>query len=277
MIPSAVAVADLSTIAVVVSDLNTIAISIVAAVASAINAVAGGGTLLSFPVLLFAGLPAVAANATSTVALLPGPIGGLFGFRRELAPHARELVTLLLPSLLGGGLGAFLLLATPDRTFVRIAPFLVLFATLLFLVQGRLARRREQGSDRDALDETSPMRRRRFGLGLLLQFVVSVYGGYFGAGIGILMLALLGFLGHRDLHAMNGLKNAANLAINGVAAAIFIVRGAVVWPVALVMIPCALLGGYLGARAARAVGRERARAAVIAIGFASAAALLFWR
>ncbi len=249
--------------------------ALAAAVASGINAVAGGGTLLSFPALLFAGLPAVAANATSTVALLPGPIGGMWGFRRELTPHARELVILLLPSLLGGALGASLLLATPEGLFVRFAPFLVLFATLLFLLQGRISRSRAKSESDEPLLAASPAR--RYGLGLLLQFVVSVYGGYFGAGIGILMLALLGFLGHRDLHAMNGLKNAANLAINGVAAAIFIVRGAVVWPVALVMIPCALLGGYLGARTARAVGREPMRKVVVAIGFASAAALLLWR
>lgn len=242
---------------------------VAATLASAINAVAGGGTLLSFPALLFAGLPAVAANATSTVALIPGPIGGLFGFRRELGPHRREALTLLVPSLAGGALGAFLLLATSDRTFSRLAPFLVLFATVLFMLQGHLARR-ETGNP-------PPPTRGRTAIALGLQFLVSVYGGYFGAGIGILMLALLGFVGHRDLHAMNGLKNAANLAINGVATAIFIVQGAVVWNVALVMIPCSLLGGYLGARIARAVGRERARKAVIAIGFASTAALLFWR
>jgi uncharacterized protein len=242
--------------------------------AGVMNAMAGGGTILTYPALLFAGESAVAANATSTVALWPGAATSMFGYRREVREHRGWLTSLFLPSICGGAMGAVLLLWTPSRTFERLAPFLVLFATILFLVQGWLARR----APRPATEAVPPPARmdRRLAAAWLFQLGISIYGGYFGAGIGILMLAVLGFLGVRDIHAANGLKNFFGMSINGVAAAWFIIRGAVDWPAALIMIAGAMAGGYAGARLARTIGRARARAAVVAIGFLMTGVLL-WR
>jgi uncharacterized protein len=234
------------------------------------NAMAGGGTILTYPMLLFLGESAITANATSTVALWPGAAASLYGYRREVAEHREWLKTLFLPSLLGGALGAILLLRTPVKTFAGLAPFLILFATFLFMLQGAVARwARGQGP------ETSGRTPARLVAAMLFQFAVGVYGGYFGAGIGILMLAVLGFLGLSDIHAANGVKNFFAMCINGVAAAYFIVRGAVDWPVALIMIAGAIAGGYAGAGFARLIGKEKARAAVVVIGLLVAALLLF--
>jgi uncharacterized protein len=236
------------------------------------NALAGGGTLLTFPALVVLGLPGVVANATSTVALVPGAMASLYGYRREVETHREWLKTLLLPSLLGGALGSILLLATPEKSFARLAPVLVLFATVLFMAQGLLARRMAAKAPAEPI-EPAPSRR-RWVVASLLQLAVAVYGGYFGAGIGILMLALLGFLGISDIHAANGLKNFFGACINGVAAGYFIFQGAVVWPLALLLSGGAILGGYCGARLARTIGRAHARRAVIFIGLL-ATALLF--
>ncbi|HYB52702.1 MAG TPA: sulfite exporter TauE/SafE family protein [Thermoanaerobaculia bacterium] len=238
---------------------QTAALLASAAGAGVMNAMAGGGTILTFPTLLLLGEPAITANATSTVALWPGAAASLYGYRREVREHRDWLARLFLPSLLGGALGAVLLLRTPPRTFERLAPFLVLFATLLFAVQGAVSRWSGSASD----GRRAPARQ---AAAWLFQFGVSVYGGYFGAGIGILMLAVLGFLGLSDIHAANGLKNFFAMCINGVAAAYFIVRGAVDWPVVLVLVIGSIAGGYAGARFARSIGREKARAAVVVIG-----------
>ena len=238
--------------------------------AGVMNAMAGGGTILTYPTLLFLGESPITANATSTVALWPGAASSLYGYRREVSANREWLKTLFLPSLLGGSLGAVLLLKTPARSFQKLAPFLILFATILFMLQGAVARwARAEGK------ESGEPRATRWTAAWLYQFAVGVYGGYFGAGIGILMLAVLGFLGLSDIHAANGVKNFFGMCINGVAAAYFIVRGAVDWPAALIMIVGAILGGYAGARFARLIGREKARAAVVVIGF-GIAALLLW-
>jgi hypothetical protein len=225
------------------------------------NALAGGGTLLTFPSLVFLGMPAIQANATSTVALLPGAASSMAGYRREVAMHRDWLKTLLVPSLAGGALGSVLLLMTPEKVFARLAPYLVLFATLLFLFQIVSSRLRRGG------DVAKKPGIEKWALAWALQFGVAVYGGYFGAGIGILMLVILGFLGLEDIHAMNGLKNFFGICINSVAAGYFILRGAVVWPAALVMILGATLGGYAGAHFARRIGKEKARIAVVVVGF----------
>ena len=225
------------------------------------NALAGGGTLLTFPSLVFLGMPAIQANATSTVALLPGAASSMAGYRREVATHREWLKTLLVPSLAGGALGSVLLLMTPEKVFARLAPYLVLFATLLFLFQIVSSRPRHAG------EVTKKPGLEKWAFAWTLQFFVAVYGGYFGAGIGILMLVILGFLGLEDIHAMNGLKNFFGICINSVAAGYFILRGAVVWPAALVMILGATLGGYAGAHFARRIGKEKARIAVVVIGF----------
>jgi uncharacterized membrane protein YfcA len=237
--------------------------------AGAMNAMAGGGTILTYPTLLFLGESAIVANATSTIALWPGAAASMWGYRRDVATHRAWLKTLLLPSLLGGAIGSVLLLRTPEKAFERLAPFLILFATVLFLAQGAVSRSSAAGGDR-------PRSRARFAAAALFQFGVAIYGGYFGAGIGILMLATLGFLGLSDIHAMNGLKNFFGMCINAVAAAYFIARGAVEWQAALVMIAGAIAGGYGGARFARRIGKEKSRAAVAVIGF-GIAILLFVR
>ncbi|HEV2856404.1 MAG TPA: sulfite exporter TauE/SafE family protein [Thermoanaerobaculia bacterium] len=241
--------------------------------AGVMNAMAGGGTILTFPSLIFLGLPAIAANATSTVALLPGALASLFGYRQEVREHRHWLKTLFLPSLAGGAIGSVLLLRTPEKTFELLAPILILFATVLFMVQGLVSRWLAPGKP---LDESPGAGRGRWALAWLLQFGVAVYGGYFGAGIGILMLALLGFLGMSNIHAANGLKNFFGFCINAVAAGYFIAKGAVVWPAALVTVVGATLGGYGGARFARRIGKEKARAAVVIIGLL-VTAILFWQ
>ncbi|HVT60425.1 MAG TPA: sulfite exporter TauE/SafE family protein [Thermoanaerobaculia bacterium] len=270
-------------------------------VAGVMNAMAGGGTIVSFPTLVLLGEPAITANATSTVALLPGVLASMFGYRREVETHRQWLKTLVLPSVLGGALGSVLLLSTPEKIFAGLAPLLVLFATLLFIVQGITSRGRKNppgdpsGECRSSTaDERPPaapaageaaengsqprhIASGRWTFAILLQFGIAVYGGYFGAAIGILMLAVLGFLGLSDIHAMNGLKNFFTFCINGVAAAYFIVRGVVVWPVALIMMAGSIAGGYGGALFARAIGKEKARAAVVVIGLLVTAVLVWQR
>jgi uncharacterized protein len=241
--------------------------------AGAMNAMAGGGTILTFPTLVFLGLPSITANATSTVALLPGAAASMAGFRREVSEHRAWLKTLFLPSLLGGILGSMLLLRTPERTFQHLAPVLILFATVLFMLRGALARRFSPSSNVPDLSDLSPG---RWAVAALLQLGVAVYGGYFGAGMGILMLALLGFLGLTNIHAMNGLKNFFNLCVNVVAAGYFILKGAVSWPEAAVLAVGAVAGGYCGARFSRHIGQEKARAAVVVIGLL-VTALLAWQ
>lgn len=228
--------------------------------AGLINSIAGGGTLVSFPALLWTGRDPVLANATSTVALWPASLAGLYGFRRELKGGARTFTLFAAPSLVGGVLGAVLLLRTPSETFARLVPFLILFATLLLAAQEPISRRlRGEGREHE------PTRAWWAGA-LVFQFCVGVYGGYFGAGIGILMLAALGLLGFTDIHRMNALKNLLAICINGVAAVYFIASGRVYWADVLVMTFAAIAGGYSGARLAYRLGRRFVRLAVIIIG-----------
>lgn len=224
--------------------------------AQVMNALAGGGTIVTFPAMTFLGLDALRANATSTVALVPGAAASLWGFRREVATHTQWLRVLLLPSLLGGTAGSLLLVWTPKDAFAALAPWLVLFATLVFLGQIVAARRRRDGP---------PHAHPRAAV-WLYQFAVAVYGGYFGAGIGILMLVALGWLGLDDILAMNGLKAFFGMTINAMACACFVLAGLVDWPVALVTMGGAILGGLAGAKLARHVGRAKARWAVVVVG-----------
>jgi hypothetical protein len=245
-----------------------------AVAAGAMNAMAGGGTILTFPTLIFLGMPAIRANATSTVALLPGAAASMAGFKEDVLSHKGWLRTLVVPSLIGGIIGSILLLVTPEKTFAHLAPVLILAATVLFMARSALARRfmPQGGGDPDP----SRLSRGRWIAATLLQLAVAVYGGYFGAGIGILMLALLGFLGLQNIHAMNGLKNFFNLCINCVAAGYFILRGAVSWPEALILAVGAVLGGYGGARFSKHIGQDKARAAVVVIGLL-VTAVLAWQ
>jgi uncharacterized membrane protein YfcA len=235
--------------------------------AGAINSVAGGGTLVSFPTLIWLGLNSVTANATSTVGIWPGSIGSVWGYWGELRGAESRLRVLIIPSLAGGLLGALLLKWTPARTFDRMVPFLILFATLLFMAQEavqRLLKTAEPGRHKST----------RWLVGaLLFQFGVGIYGGYFGAGIGILMLAALAILGLTDIHEMNSLKVVFGGSINGIASLYFIWAGMVYWPYALIMVAGAIAGGYGGAGLARRLGRKAVRRIVIAIGFGMAISL----
>src|SRR5512146_272514 len=179
-----------------------------AAAGGAINAVAGGGTLVTFPALLFFGTPPIIANATSTLALVVGTSGSIYGYRRHLEPVKPWLSRFVPVSMAGGLLGAMLLKLTSDRAFARLVPFLILFATVLFLSQGFFRRLIGKGG------ETVLHRRNTLWGAVLFQFAVAVYGGYFGAGIGILMLASLGFLGLDHIHEMNMLKTILGSLIN---------------------------------------------------------------
>ena len=234
--------------------------------AGMINSVAGGGTLISFPALVWIGRDPIVANATNTLSLWPGSLAGMIGFRRELAGSKRWILALIVPSIAGGIAGAVLLLHTPSATFAAIVPYLILVATLLLAVQEPISRRLTSQSDGD-------QSRRWWAVAIIFQFLVAVYGGYFGAGIGILMLAALGLMGLTDIHRMNGLKNLFALSINGVAAVYFASSGAVRWSDSLLVAAGAIAGGFGGAGLARKLGRKFVRRAVILIGIGMAISL----
>ena len=230
-----------------------------AALAGGMNALAGGGTLVTFPSLLAFGVSPVAANATSTMALIPGGAGAFWGFRGDVAGDRDELLWMALPSLVGGALGALLVLWVGNRTFARVVPWLIYGATLLFVAQAPLRRWLDRRIGADA------HKRRRL-LQVLMQFGISIYGGFFGAAMGILMLAMLGLVGHENLSRMNGLKNFAGVAINLTAAGIFVVGGQVRWTLALAMMGGSIAGGYLAARGSRRIDPRWVRAFVVVIG-----------
>ena len=241
------------------------------------NSIAGGGTMVTFPALLALGLPAIDANATSTMALWPAAVGSMWGYRGELRGARPWVVGFALPSLLGGALGAWLLLKTPALAFAQIVPWLVLGATTLFVVQRPVMRwfathrNVEHRSDEELTSSRAPRAI------LAYQFLVAVYGGYFGAGVGILMLAALGFMGLANIHRMNGLKNWGGLCMNAVAALMFAFTSLVHWPVALTMAMGATAGGYLGSRTAQRVPQALVRAAVVAIGLLTGVLLFISR
>lgn len=225
-------------------------------VGGVINSVAGGGSFFTFPALVFAGLPPISANATSSVALWPGSVASAVAYRGDVHGLRAKAVPLTIISLIGGLVGACLLLWTRNETFARVVPWLLLVATVLFAVSGRaVAWLRVQVPG---------------GVGLrvlgLAQFVISVYGGFFGGGMGILMLAGFALAGMTDIHAMNGLKSILGLAINCVAVITFVAAGVVEWRPALLMTLGSIVGGYVGAKQAKRVSPQRIRQLVIATG-----------
>jgi uncharacterized membrane protein YfcA len=238
------------------------------------NSVAGGGTLVTFPTLLWLGVDPIRANVTCTVALWPGSLGAMVGFRRELGDSRRFMLWLGAPSIVGGLIGAGLLLLTPSRLFASIVPFLILFATILFAAGEPITRRLAPTAHSEPETEHTPPRRWWIAA-IMFQFVVAIYGGYFGAGMGILMLAALGLMGLTDIHQMNGLKNFFAVCINIVASVYFIASGQVEWTYAGVMVVGAIAGGYGGAGLARKLGRRFVRRSVIVIGLGMAVSLLF--
>jgi len=245
---------------------------LVSALGGGVNSIAGGGTLLTFPALIGLGVPPIVANATSTVALWPGSAGSMWGYRSELAGARRWALWFALPSLAGGAVGAMLLLHTPAARFAALVPWLVLAATAVFVVQGPLLRRlRARGAAAAATtggDAAATSGRPAMGV-LLAQVGIAAYGGYFGAGIGILMLAALGFMGLANIHRMNGLKAWGGLCINAMAAGIFIAGGLVSWHIALAMAAGSTAGGYGGARMAQRVPQAWVRWSVVCVGLSS--------
>jgi uncharacterized membrane protein YfcA len=240
-------------------------------IAGAINSVAGGGSLITFPVLVWLGREPILANATNTVSLAPGSLAALHGFRRELGGLRDWIVRGTLPSLAGGVLGAVLLLATPAPIFKDLVPYLILFATALFALSGPInaaARRRAGHAGSSGIPDDPawvPM--------LLYQFVVSVYGGYFGAGIGIMMHAGLALVGFVAIHRALALRNYYAVLINGIAALYFICFGAVAWGDAAVLTAGQVIGGFVGARAVRNLPASTVRWMVVAVGVAMAISL----
>jgi uncharacterized membrane protein YfcA len=224
--------------------------------AGAINAVAGGGTLVTFPTLLAFGTSPVMANATSTLALLIGTSGGMFGNRQYTKAIMPWLRRFLPVSIVGGVIGSVLLTHTSNQIFSKLVPFLILFATLLFLAQGVFRRFASSGGKPVSVKGA-----------ILFQFGVAIYGGYFGAGIGILMLATLGFIGMGDIYEMNTLKTILGSLINFMAALWFIGAGLIDWPRAAVMTVGAVAGYYMGAHFSQRISPARVRQIVTAIGF----------
>ena len=252
-----------------------------AALGGAVNAIAGGGTLLTFPALVALGIPPIVANATSTVALVPGTVGALVGYRDELAGAKGWALRFAVPSLLGGLAGAILLIVTPAEGFDAVVPWLVLGATALFVVQKPLMRwlARRTGTGLSANDD--PALRPPPMSVLLFQFAVALYGGYFGAGIGILMIAMLGLLGLGSIHRLNAVKNSLATVVNGIATAVF-AAGSVLgshdvsWPHVAVMAICGMAGSLGASRVAAKLPAATLRRLVAIIGFALAG-YYFWR
>ncbi|WP_307693518.1 sulfite exporter TauE/SafE family protein [Variovorax boronicumulans] len=238
-----------------------------AALAGALNAVAGGGSFLTLPALAMVGVPLVSANATGTAALLPGYLAGAWALRKELSgPMSPSLLRLGVLSVLGGAAGAALLLSTSNHAFARIVPWLLLAATLLFAIGPGLVRRRLATTDNH-----KPRGRWLADLGIV---AVAVYGGYFNGGLGILLLAVLGALGHTDMGRMNGIKNFVSAILTLIAVAIYAASGAIVWTHALWMALGATVGGYAGGMAARRLKPEVVRGFVVLTGLAMTAAFL---
>jgi uncharacterized protein len=243
-------------------DLATMAVlALTAALAGALNSIAGGGTLLTFPALT-AVISDAAANATSTLALMPGSLAGAWGYRREFSTVRRFALVLIAPSIVGGFVGAALVIASPGA-FSMLVPWLILTAAMLFLIQQPLQRWLR------AHPTTEPSRR-RVAVIVIAQLLIAIYGGYFGAGIGILMLTSLGFMGIDNIHHRNSVKTLLAAMINVASVIVFILGGdgmLIHWPYAAVMAIAAVLGGYVGARVARRLSAAVVRRLVIAIGF----------
>jgi len=241
-----------------------------AGMAGVVNSLAGGGTLITFPTLVWLGVPSVSANVTNTLALWPGSLGSVWGYRRQLRGADPRVYALMVPSLAGGTLGAVLMVWTPPVVFERLVPFLILFATVLFMVQEPIQRRFDLAAMHEA-------RSHWLSWTMAFQFLVAVYGGYFGAGIGILMLAALSLMGHTDIHRMNAVKNLLAVCINGAAAIYFAVFADVIWRDTVIMAAGAIVGGASGAGLALRLGRQTVRRLVVAIGLVSALSLMALR
>ena len=239
---------------------------IAAVLGGALNSVAGGGSFLTFPSLIFAGVQPIQANATSTVALWPGSVASVSAYRKELASLNRVvLLALGITSLIGGIGGAILLLSTPQATFLGLVPYLMLLATLLFAFSPRITAMIRKSSAEE-IEEKTVITWRALASITFIQLIVAIYGGYFGGGIGIMILASLGVMGMDNIHEMNGLKTVLQSIINGVAVITFVIARAVIWLPAMVMIVGAIVGGFGGAYVARRLDARLIRGFVILVG-----------
>ncbi|MGW2251200.1 sulfite exporter TauE/SafE family protein [Kitasatospora sp. NPDC001660] len=246
---------------------EAIAVLVAGVGAGMINVIVGSGTLITFPVLLAVGIPPVTANVSNTFGLVPGSLSGVIGYRRELADQGRRLVRLGTASLLGGLLGAALLITLPSGAFDAIVPVLILLALVLVVVQPRVAkavaaRRRSDGDPDGSL--------------VLLGgvFLTGIYGGYFGAAQGVLLMALMGMLLQEDLQRINAVKNALAMIVNGVAALFFLFTSTVDWTAAGLIAVGSLLGGLLGAKVGRRLPPTALRAVIVVVGLAAVTKLL---
>ena len=240
---------------------------VTAVVAGGINSIAAGGSLLTFPTLIWLGVPSINANATNIVAIWPGALGSAWVYRRELRDTDPRVYALIVPSVVGAALGALLLYRTPANLFDGLVPVLIAFATVLFMLQDRIRRRL-------GVIASAALRTHWLAWGTGLQLLVGLYGGYYGAAMGIPMLAALSVT-HADIHQINGLKNLLASCINAVATVFFIVAGLVVWSDALTMAAGTMIGGIGGALVARRISRDIVRRVVVVIGFGMAISLLF--
>jgi uncharacterized protein len=247
---------------------QAILLFLAAVIGGGLNSVAGGGSFITFPALLFVGSSFPAdwskiANATSTIALWPGSVGAALAYRRELQRNRHLLMVMGTTSLIGGLAGAVLLVRTPASTFNLLVPWLLLLAALLFSFGSAITKTVRQRMGREAGTAMMGV----WGIAIL-QMIIAIYGGYFGGGIGIMMLASLAVMGMDDIHAMNAIKTILQTAINGVAVVGFIVSGLVSWPHAVVMIAGGIVGGFGGASLARRLAPAHVRRFVIVVAYA---------
>ena len=232
-------------------------------VGGALNSVAGGGSFIGLPALMFAGVPAVSANATNTLALWPASISSAWAYRRELATARSWMRSLGLVSLAGGVLGGLLLIRTSDAAFLRLLPWLLFVAAATFSL-GSTLRRVFQHPTGEAAEHSTGEAAQHAAV-LLFQFLIAIYGGYFGGGMGIMTLAALTIAGMTDIHEMNAVKSVLAVAINGVALAEFVALGAIAWAPGLIMMAGGIAGGYAGAATARRVDPQAVRVLVTVV------------
>ena len=254
------------------SLVNGILLFLAAMLAGTMNSVAGGGSFISFPTLIFTGVLPIPANATSTVALWPGSVASVGAYGKKLPRGSRLLLPLTLVSIAGGLVGALILLRTPQQAFMQLVPYLFLVATLLFTFGKKISLKLS-----GLIKSSGPPSGMTVMGAALVQLLIAVYGGFFGGGIGILMLALLSMVRMEDIHSMNAVKSLLAAAINGSAVVTFVVAGAVLWPQAILMVGGAVLGGYGGARLAQKLNPKLVRGFVITVGFSMTAYFLFLR
>lgn len=252
-----------------ISPTQHLVVALITLVGAAANSIAGGGTLLTFPALVGLGVPSLVANATSTVALWPGTLTSMVGYRDELRGARTLAIAFFVPSVLGGLVGGILLTLTTQRQFDHIVPWLVGFATTVFMLQKPILSTLRRWSLVHPHRENPVAHRPPVGY-LVLHFFVAIYGGYFGGGAGMIILASLGLIGLTNIHQMNGLKNYFAITFNFVAIGAFIWKGLVDWPIAGTMAAGSIIGGWVGSNLAQKVPQEWIRGSVTVIGFSAA-------